>query len=199
MKTGLKLALLFVSICLLFCSCDFATGELKNRLIIQAIGIDALENGRVRVTLQTLNTEMAGNPNSGSNRGDIIQSMTLEGDTIAAAVSEAARSVGKMPLLVQNRVVVFGKETAKAGASTVFGLFRPRSGKSRDGTARNFRNDGGGACQRKNGRKRFGGEQNRRNFAGGTIQFKNRRSAVVSLCAPFADGYRQCIFADFVC
>lgn len=115
MKIGLKLGLLFVSICLLFCSCDFATGELKNRLIIQAIGVDALENGRVRVTLQTLNTEMAGNPNSGSNRGDIIQSMTMEGDTIAAAVSEAAKSVGKMPLLVQNRVVVFGKETATAG------------------------------------------------------------------------------------
>ncbi|MGN0571328.1 MAG: Ger(x)C family spore germination protein [Candidatus Fimenecus sp.] len=102
-------------LCTLLSGCDFSTGELKNRLIVQAIGIDRKEDGGVRVTLQTLNTEMTGNPNSGANPGDIVNSLTVEGATIAEAVSNAAETVGKMPLLSQNRLIVFGRETAESG------------------------------------------------------------------------------------
>ncbi len=110
-----KILLPIFLICILFSGCDFSTGELKNRLIVQAIGIDRNEDGGVRVTLQTLNTEMTGNPNSGANPGDIVNSLSVEGATIAEAISNAAKTVGKMPLLSQNRLLVFGRSTAENG------------------------------------------------------------------------------------
>lgn len=115
MRKLLKLLLPLVLLCTLFSACDFSTGELKNRLIVQAIGIDRKADGGVRVTLQTLNTEMTGNPNSGANPGDIVNSLTVEGKTIAEAISNASETVGKMPLLSHNRLLVFGRETAEQG------------------------------------------------------------------------------------
>ena len=114
MKKIRKIILLFFSIIFLFSGCNTTKDEIKNRLIVQAIGVDAIENG-VRVTLQTLNNEMTGNPNSGANLGDIIYSITVEGDSISGAISNAAKRLGKKPLLSQNRMVVFGKETAQKG------------------------------------------------------------------------------------
>ncbi len=115
MKKMLKLLLPLILMTVSFCGCNYESQELKSRLIVQAIGIDAIESGGVRVTLQTLNTEMAGNPNSGANLGDIINFMTVEGRTVSDAISEAAKSVGKLPLLSQNRLIVFGRETAQKG------------------------------------------------------------------------------------
>lgn len=115
MKKMLKLLIPIFLLTVSFCGCNYENQELKSRLIVQAIGIDAMEDGGVRVTLQTLNTEMAGNPNSGANLGDIINFVTVEGDTVSDAISSAAKSVGKLPLLSQNRLIVFGRETAEKG------------------------------------------------------------------------------------
>lgn len=115
MKKMFKLLLPLLLLTVSFCGCNYESQELKSRLIVQAIGIDAKEDGGVRVTLQTLNTEMAGNPNSGANLGDIINFVTVEGDTVSEAISSVAKTVGKLPLLSQNRLIVFGRETAKKG------------------------------------------------------------------------------------
>ena len=115
MKKMLKLLIPIILLAVSFCGCNYESQELKSRLIVQAVGIDALENGGVRVTLQTLTTEMTGNPNSGANLGDIINFVTVEGETVSEAISAAAKSVGKLPLLSQNRLIVFGRETAKKG------------------------------------------------------------------------------------
>ena len=115
MRRVRKILLPIFLICILFSGCDFSSGELKNRLIVQAVGIDRKADGGVRVTLQTLNTQMTGNPNSGANPGDIVNSLSVEGATIAEAISDAAKTVGKMPLLSQNRLLVFGRSTAEQG------------------------------------------------------------------------------------
>lgn len=115
MKKLLKLLILPVLLVFLFSSCNYSSNELKNRLIIQAIGIDMAENGQVKVTLQTLNTEMAGNPNSGANLGDAINSVTIHGNTVAEAITNATKQVGKLPLISQNRIIVFGREVVKVG------------------------------------------------------------------------------------
>lgn len=106
--------LLLLSVSFLFSGCDYTKNEIKNRLIVQAIGVDATENG-VRVTLQTLNTDMAGNPNSGANLGDVISSITAEGENLSDAISNVSKTVGRKPLLSQNRLIVFGRETAEKG------------------------------------------------------------------------------------
>lgn len=106
--------LLLLGISCIFSGCDYTKNEIKNRLIVQAIGVDATEEG-VRVTLQTLNTDMAGNPNSGGNLGDVISSVTVDGKNISDAISNVSKTVGRKPLLSQNRLLVFGKNTAKQG------------------------------------------------------------------------------------
>lgn len=123
MKKPLKLLLLPILLVFLFSSCSYSTHELKNRLIIQAIGVDTIENGQVQVTLQTLNTEMAGNPNSGADLGNVINSLTTEGSTVAEAIANAAKQVGKLPMLSQNRLIVFGRDTAKAGIQPYLDYF----------------------------------------------------------------------------
>lgn len=80
MKKVLKLLIPIVLLTVSFCGCNYESQELKSRLIVQAIGIDAMENGGVRVTLQTLNTEMAGNPNSGANLGGYYQFCNRRGE-----------------------------------------------------------------------------------------------------------------------
>lgn len=115
MKKCIKIVLLLLLLCTMLTGCDFSSGELKNRLIVQAIGIDRKSDGGVRVTLQTLNTEMTGNPNSGASPGDIVNTLTVEGTTIAEAISNASKTVGKAPLLSQNRLIAFGRETAEQG------------------------------------------------------------------------------------
>lgn len=123
MKRFLKILLLLGLLVFSFSSCNYSTNELKNRLIIQAIGIDEGEDGNVQVTLQTLNTEMAGNPNSGANLGDALNSITVEGSSIAEAISNAAKQVGKKPLLSQNRLIVFGRKTAENGLNAYLDYF----------------------------------------------------------------------------
>lgn len=115
MNKVLKILALLGLLVLLFSGCQNSENELKNRLIVQAIGIDAQKDGTVLVTLQTLNTEMAGNPNSGASLGDVVTSFQVTGKTVADAISNAATMIGKKPLLSQNRLVVFGRDTAEQG------------------------------------------------------------------------------------
>lgn len=115
MKKILKILVLLGLLVLLFSGCENSGNELKNRLIIQAIGIDQQEDDTVLVTLQTLDTEMAGNPSSGASLGDVVTSFTVSGKTVADAISNAATVIGKKPLLSQNRLIVFGRQTAEQG------------------------------------------------------------------------------------
>ncbi|MEG1551764.1 MAG: Ger(x)C family spore germination protein, partial [Oscillospiraceae bacterium] len=61
-----KIVKIFLIVLMLFslCGCSITNLELKNRLIIQALGIDLTNNG-VMVTVEALNTEISSNPNSG--------------------------------------------------------------------------------------------------------------------------------------
>lgn len=122
MKKCIKLCVLLCMLVVLCAGCGDTKNELKNRLIIQAIGIDE-KDGKVQVTLQTLNTEMTGNPNSGANLGDVINSMTVTGKSVSDAISNISKSQGKIPLLTQNRLIVFGRETAKQGLYTHLDYF----------------------------------------------------------------------------
>lgn len=122
MQKTVKILLTVLLLSLLLSGCSAPGLELKNRLIVQAIGIDDTQDG-VRVTLQTLNTEMAGNPNSGGSLGEVVRCLTVEGSTVSEAISNASKSEGKQPLLSQNRLIVFGRETAEHGLYTHLDYF----------------------------------------------------------------------------
>lgn len=62
---------------LTFSSCASTELELKNRIIVEAIGIDYCDIG-VRVTVQFLNADQSSNPNNGGTPDDIVKNMTID-------------------------------------------------------------------------------------------------------------------------
>lgn len=111
MKKITALILVVLSICFMFSSCSVTTIELKNRIIIECIGLDKTENG-VKVTMQYLNTDLSTNPNNGGSNDKLVKNISIEDVSISAAVKKLTDIMGKEPLLSQNRVVIFGRDTA---------------------------------------------------------------------------------------
>ena len=122
MRKGVRITLLCLAVVLLCSGCSTPGLELKNRLIVQAIGIDALPQG-VRLTVQALNTEMAGNPNGSGESGAVTRTLLSEGKTVSEAISALSKQTGKRPLLSQNQAIVFGRETAEKGLFSYLDFF----------------------------------------------------------------------------
>lgn len=117
----------FLSVlCLLFLlgtltACGSKNEEFKNRLVVQAIGVDKAENG-VKVTLQVLNTDRTGALQGNSN-GETVQIVEAEGVSIADALRQMTAIDGKKVMMSQNRVIVLGMEIAKDGFLKVTDYF----------------------------------------------------------------------------
>ena len=108
-------ALLLTAVMMLtFSSCASTELELKNRIIVEAIGIDYCDIG-VRVTVQFLNADQSSNPNNGGTPDDIVKNMTIDSQNISSAIQSISKTLGKLPMMSQNRVIIFGNEAAKAG------------------------------------------------------------------------------------
>lgn len=100
--------LIIMLIPLIFSSCSYGETELKNRLIIEGIGVDYdNEKNEYIVTAQTLNTSQSGGEESTPEKPFINYS--ANGKTIAEALNMLSDATGKNPLFSQNRVIIFGK------------------------------------------------------------------------------------------
>ena len=116
-------ALLLTAVMMLtFSSCASTELELKNRIIVEAIGIDYCDIG-VRVTVQFLNADQSSNPNNGGTPDDIVKNMTIDSQNISSAIQSISKTLGKLPMMSQNRVIIFGNEAAKAGVGKVLDYF----------------------------------------------------------------------------
>lgn len=117
MKKILLLLILLSVITMSFSGCNGSIGdlELKNRLIIQGVGIDKGENGELSISVQALNTDISSNPSSGDSPSEIVKYFTVTGPSVSQALDVLSEKTGKDPLLSQNRIVVFGKDFAKEG------------------------------------------------------------------------------------
>lgn len=117
---------LITAVCLLLvlsllCSCagtgETKSNELKNRLIILALGLDKAEDGKILVSVQALNTDVTSNASSQSTPESMVKYYSQKGKSISEAVSKLSDLTGKNPLLSQNRIVIFGWELANDGIS----------------------------------------------------------------------------------
>ncbi|MEG2720833.1 MAG: Ger(x)C family spore germination protein, partial [Oscillospiraceae bacterium] len=119
-----KIVKIFLIVLMLFslCGCSITNLELKNRLIIQALGIDLTNNG-VMVTVEALNTEISSNPNSGGSAPDIVKIIKVEANSVSTAMRKLTEIEGRVPLLSQNRVIVFGKSLCKKGVNEYIDFF----------------------------------------------------------------------------
>ncbi len=124
MKKALKIIVLLLTLTVLLsgCSGDIKSLELKNRIVIQGIGLDKSENG-LSVSFQTLNTDVSSNPNSGSTPSEVVNYFTVESSSVSEALDKLAESTGMRAMISQNRIVVFGNELAKSGVSAFLDEF----------------------------------------------------------------------------
>lgn len=117
MKKVVVILCAFLIVCSTFTGCvGVESLELKNRLIIQGIGIDE-KDGELSVSVQVLNTDTSSNPNSGNSPSDIVKLYTVTGPSVSEAIDKLTKMTGKDPLLSQNRIVVFGKSLSEKGLS----------------------------------------------------------------------------------
>ncbi len=99
---------LLACIMLSFCSCIGEETEIKNRLIIEGIGIDySEETKQYTVTVQSLATQKAQSSDDNSGSAPIVN-YTVSGDSVSGALASLCESTGKNPLYSQNRIIVLG-------------------------------------------------------------------------------------------
>ena len=116
MKKVICVFCIFIAL-LTFSGC-YEGGELKDRLIIQAVGVD-YENGEYKITLQALNTGKGGNGDFEYGT-DIV---TVKGKSIAKALSSVSSFTGLNPLYSQNRIIIFGKSTRENKIPEILDFF----------------------------------------------------------------------------
>ncbi len=103
----LRLLIFLSVIMLLFSSCTAVDKEIKNRLIIEGVGIDYdNEKEEFALTVQVLETS---GPTDESGQSAPVTNYTVTGKTVASALNSLWENTGKYPLYSQNRIIIIGE------------------------------------------------------------------------------------------
>lgn len=92
-------------------------GELHEKLMIQGIGIDFLDN-KYKLTVQAYdfkNPEKENEPK--------IKLIKSEGKTISSALQNLKNMTGLSPLYSQNKIIIIGEDTSKLGVKNIIDFF----------------------------------------------------------------------------
>ncbi len=103
--SGILILCVFISV---FSSCEKASTELADLMIIQGIGMDKKE-GKYTVTVEILNNEQSGSPGGDSNSENKTKIYSTSGETLSTALRQLTSKSGNLPLFAHNRVVVIGQ------------------------------------------------------------------------------------------
>ena len=124
MKKLKRIFSLFLATTLLlsFASCQKAGTELSQLMIIQGIGIDAINNG-YRVTVEILNNEQSGTPSGDGSSENKTKIYTAEAQSVSAALRTLTSKSGNLPLFAHNRVIVIGEGAANQKLSDILDFF----------------------------------------------------------------------------
>ena len=96
--------------------------------MILSLGLDSLPGDRVEVTVQMaipIKLSGAGGRGSGGSEGQEMptQLATARADTVPEALQMINREVSRQITLLQNRLIIFGEDTARKGLSPFMSLF----------------------------------------------------------------------------
>lgn len=97
--------------------------DIRNRLVIQAIGIDYKTEGTYTVTLQAIDTATTQSASAEGASQPPVRVYSLEGDTIYTAIKGVIEKEGKIPLYSQNRVIIIGKSITESKMDNVIDFF----------------------------------------------------------------------------
>ena len=112
----LKFILLLLVI-ITFSSCISDDTEIRNRLIIEGIGIDFdTRTDEYIITVQALSTAAAGNGQS-EGTSTPVTNFTVRGRSVASALGSLCENTGRNPLYSQNRVIILGSQIDKSSVA----------------------------------------------------------------------------------
>ena len=97
--------------------------DIRNRLVIQGIGIDIVESGEYSVTIQAIDTNNQSSASSDSASQPPIKVYEVKGDTIYTAIKGVTEIEGKIPLYSQNRIIILGKSITEENMADVIDFF----------------------------------------------------------------------------
>lgn len=122
-KRALYIFCMFLSFILTGC---WNSRELDTVSIVEAVGIDKMEDGQIRLTYQILKPSAvkgpAGSENGGSGGGKSVWVVTTTGKTLFEAVRNAATQADRRSYFAQNKVIIISEEAAKSGIAQLFDL-----------------------------------------------------------------------------
>lgn len=97
--------------------------DIRNRLVIQGIGIDIEKDNSYKVTLQAIDTNSSVAVSSDGASQPPLQVYTVKGDSIYTAIKTVTESEGKTPLYSQNRIIILGKSITEENMDNVIDFF----------------------------------------------------------------------------
>ena len=97
--------------------------DIRNRLVIQGIGIDVEENGEYSVTVQAIDTNAQSATSSDGASQPPLKVYQVKGDTIYTAIKSVTETEGKIPLYSQNRIIILGKSITEENMADVIDFF----------------------------------------------------------------------------
>ncbi len=97
--------------------------DIRNRLVIQGVGIDLEEDGTYTVTLQAIDTNSSEASSAEGASQPPLKAYKLTGDTVYTAIKSVTEKEGKIPLYSQNRIILIGKSITKDKMDDVIDFF----------------------------------------------------------------------------
>lgn len=97
--------------------------DIRNRLVIQGIGIDIEKDNSYTVTLQAIDTNSSAASSSDDASQPPLKVYKVKGDTIYTAIKTVTESEGKTPLYSQNRIIILGKSITEENMDNVIDFF----------------------------------------------------------------------------
>lgn len=97
--------------------------DIRNRLVIQGIGIDIEKDNSYTVTLQTIDTNSQSASSEDGASQPPIKAYKVTGDTIYTTIKGVTEIEGKIPLYSQNRIIVLGKSITEEKMDDVIDFF----------------------------------------------------------------------------
>lgn len=121
-KAGIVL-LAFLLAFYTFNSNEIYKKDIRNRLVIQGIGIDVEKSGEYSVTIQAIDTNAQSATSSDGASQPPLKTYEVKGDTIYTAIKSVTENEGKVPLYSQNRIIILGKSITEENMADVIDFF----------------------------------------------------------------------------
>ncbi len=123
MRRVLSIILAIILVLFTFSENEIYKKDIRNRLVIQGIGIDLEDDGTYTVTLQAIDTNSSEAASADGASQPPIKAYKLKGDTVYTAIKTVTETEGKTPLYSQNRLIVIGKSITESQMDNVIDFF----------------------------------------------------------------------------